>query len=83
MVTHGGIDWFLRTIVFLKCSDNNLASTVLTAFINAVTNHGLLEQICSDLGVKMLTHGVIEQYASANVIITGSSTHNERIEHLW
>ncbi len=31
-VIHGGIDGFSRTVVFLKCSDNNRALTVLDAF---------------------------------------------------
>ena len=37
-VVHGGIDVFLRTIVYLHCSTNNQSSTVLSAFTNAVSN---------------------------------------------
>lgn len=50
LVIHGGIDGYSRTIVFLNCSDNNRASTVLTAFTNAVRSHGLPERIRTDLG---------------------------------
>ena len=37
-VIHGGIDGFSRTIVFLHCSNNNRASTVLSCFIQATEN---------------------------------------------
>ena len=40
--THGAID--SRTITYLRCSDNNHASTVLSEFISAVHVHGLPEQ---------------------------------------
>ncbi len=45
MVIHGGIDGYSRTVVFLRCSDNNRASTVLTAFLSAVQRHGLPERL--------------------------------------
>lgn len=38
-VIHGGIDGFSRLIVFLSCSTNNLASTVLAQFMAAVDRH--------------------------------------------
>lgn len=34
MVIHGGIDGFTRIPVFLKCSTNNRAETVLDAFLH-------------------------------------------------
>lgn len=85
MVTHGGIDGYSRTIVYLKCADNNRASTVLTAFTSAVTKHGLPERIRSDLGGENVDcwRYMVEQHASTSVVLTGSSTHNERIERLW
>ena len=85
MVIHGGIDGFSRTVVFLRCADNNRASTVLTAFTNAVQNHGLPERIRTYLGGENVDtwRYMVEQHASMNVVVTGSSTHNERIERLW
>lgn len=41
LVIHGGIDGFSRMIVFLKCSTNNLVSTVLDCFVQAVRIFGL------------------------------------------
>lgn len=85
LVIHGGIDGYSRTIVFLNCSDNNRASTVLTAFTNAVRSHGLPERIRTDLGGENVDiwRYMVEQHASMSAVITGSSTHNERIERLW
>ena len=83
-VTHGGIDGYSRTITYLKCADNNRSSTVLSAFMDAVYIHGLPEHIRSDLGGEnvQVWRFMVEQRGSSSVI-TGSSTHNERIERLW
>lgn len=84
-VIHGGIDGYSRVAMFLKCSDNNCASTVLSCFSEAVDIHGLPESIRSDLGGEnqdIWTY-MVEQHSNAGAVITGSSTHNERIERLW
>ena len=39
MVIHGGVDGFTRIPVFLHCSTNNKAATVLKMFLNAVENY--------------------------------------------
>ena len=36
-VIHGAIDGFSRTVVYLKCCDNNRALTVLKLFVHAVS----------------------------------------------
>lgn len=41
LVIHGGIDGYSRMIVYVKCSNNNHASTVLELFTTAVTRFGL------------------------------------------
>ena len=85
IVVHGGIDGYSRTVVFLECADNNRASTVLSAFACAIHTHGLPNRICSDLGGENVDiwRYIIEQHYSYSAVITGSSTHNERIECLW
>ena len=50
MVIHGGVDGFTRIPVFLYCSTNNKAATVLELFLNAVENYGLPSRVGSDKG---------------------------------
>jgi len=40
-VVHGGIDGYSRIPVFIKASTNNKSSTVLTLFLEVVTEYGL------------------------------------------
>ena len=49
-VIHGGIDGFFRMIVFLACSTNNRASTVLQCFKSTVDKFGLPSRVRSDKG---------------------------------
>ena len=81
-ITHGG---FSRTVVYLRCAGNNRAVTVLRAFMEAITNYGVPEKVRSDLGGENIEvwRYMIEQHRSDRAIVVGSSTHNERIEHLW
>ena len=53
-VTHGGIDGYSRAVVFLRCSDNNRASTVLSLFANAMEIHGLPSRVRKDPSKKTL-----------------------------
>ena len=84
-VVHGGIDGYSRTVVFLWCSTNNQASTVLASFMEATEIHGLPYRVRSDFGGENMEvwRYVIEQHRNDSAVITGSSTHNERIEQLW
>lgn len=54
MVIHGGIDGFTRIPVFLKCSTNNRAETVLDAFLKATQEYGLPSRVRSDKAAKIL-----------------------------
>jgi hypothetical protein len=42
MVIHGCMDGYSRQIMFLRCSANNLAETVLELFLDAVKMDGEL-----------------------------------------
>ena len=85
IVTHGGIDGFSRTIVYLRCSTNNQASTVMASFADAVSKYGLPEQVRSDRGGENVAvwQYMLEQHHSESAVLVGSSTHNERIERMW
>ena len=58
LVTHGCIDGYSRTIIFLRCSSNNESSTVLSLFAAGVLEHGIPNSVRTDLGEKMYKYGV-------------------------
>ena len=88
LVIHGAIDGFSRLPVYLQCSDNNCASTVLLCFIAAADTYGLPVRIRCDQGVEnydvamyMLNHH--SRGPLMKPVIVGKSVHNQRIERLW
>ena len=52
LVIHGGVDGFSRIPVYLRCSGNNQASTVLELFKEAVAEYGLPSRVRSDIRVE-------------------------------
>lgn len=50
IVIHGGIDGFSRIPLYLKTSNNNKASRVLSCFREAVSEYGLPSRIRPDKG---------------------------------
>lgn len=86
MVVHGAIDGFSRAVVFLKCSTNNEASTVLTLFEDAIQRFNVPTRIRCDHGTENIdvARWMLTRYGPAvNPVITGLSVHNQRIERLW
>jgi len=85
-VIHGAIHGFSRVIVFLCCSTNNKAETVLQLFRGAVRTFGLPTRMQCDHGTENIevarfmlnAHGV-----EGSHVLTGLSVHNQRIERLW
>lgn len=85
IVVHGCIDGYSRTLVYLRCADNNRALTNLSFFVDGVRNYGLPKKVRTDLGGENVDiwRYMVEQHESDSAVITGSSTHNERIERMW
>lgn len=85
-IIHAAIDGFSRTIIYVKCADNNRAPTVLQFFSDGIAQFGLPDKVRSDHGGENV--GVWRLMIAAHnrdysCVITGSSVHNERIERLW
>ena len=86
LVTHAGVDGYSRLIVYLKCSTNNLASTVYELFLRAIQQYHLPSRVRSDQGgenILVAQHMLEHRGAERRSMITGSSVHNQRIERLW
>ena len=85
-VTHGCIDGYSRMITFIECSTNNRGDTVYNLFLEAATKYGLPSRIRCDYGgenIRVAAHMLQHHGLNRNSVITGSSTHNQRIERLW
>ena len=85
-VIHGGIDGFSRLIVFLYCSPNNKAATLLNLFCEATQSFCVLLRLRTDHGTEnvLITRYMLETHGSGvQPVITGKSVHNQRIERLW
>lgn len=81
---HGCVDGFSRTIIYLRCSSNNRASSVLSLFLEGVDNFGLPARVRCDHGMEnILVARFMLERRGLNSVITGVSVHNQRIERLW
>ena len=82
----GGIDGFSRLPVMLDCTNNNKADTLLSCFMNAVSDYGLPDKVRTDKGLEnvgIADYMIEKRGSNRGSIITGHSTHNQRIERLW
>lgn len=85
-VVFGAIDGYSRLPVVLRCSNNNKAETLVNYFTTGVEKFGLPSRVRSDKGLENIA---IANYMLAmrgpnrGSMITGASTHNQRIERLW
>lgn len=86
LVIHGCIDGYSRTVVFLNCSTNNRASTVLQHFLSSLPQFRCPLRIRSDHGTENIAvaRWMLEKHGvDKKPFVTGRSVHNQRIERLW
>ena len=85
-VVHAGIDGHSRMLVYLQCSTNNRAITVLSLFKDAVDNCGVPSRVRSDKGGEnflVCRYMIAVKGLNRGSHIAGSSLHNQRIERIW
>ena len=80
------MDGYSRLIVFLKCANNNRASTVLELFQSATRQYGIPSRVRADKGgenARVADFMVMQRGTGRGSFISGRSVHNQRIERLW
>lgn len=85
LVIHAGIDGYSHCVVFVKCSNNNCAATVLNAFLEGVSVFGMPMRVRTDHGggnTEIWKH-MLTTTGQQSSVLTGNSVHNERVERLW
>ena len=86
VVIQGGIDGFSRLITFLRASPNNESGSMFSAFGDAVNEFGLPSKVRSDHGgenILIARYMLDHPERGPGTMLTGKSTHNQRIERLW
>ena len=80
------MDGYSCLITYLRCSNNNRASTVLELFLGGVGKYGVPSRVRSDHGgenIDVARFMISTRGTGRGSMITGSSTHNQRIERTW
>ena len=83
---HGVIEGYSRLVVFLRCSSNNRAATVVNLFLSATTKFYWLLRAKTEKGEENseVARPMAEKRREGRgSILQGSSVHNQRIERPW
>ena len=85
-VVHGVIDGYSRLVVFLRCSSNNRAATVVNLFLSATTEFYWLLRVRiekAEENSEVARLMAEKRREGRGSILQGSLVHNQRIERLW
>ena len=85
-IVFGAIDDFSRLPVVLDCTSSNKAIVVLNNFLKGVEEYGLPLRVHSDMGMEnvfVADYMIEKRGKDRGSMITGKSTHNQRIDQLW
>ncbi|XP_045182634.2 uncharacterized protein LOC123541283 [Mercenaria mercenaria] len=83
-VISGAIDGFSRLVTALRCLDNNRSDSLLQVFREATETFGTPRCVRTDQGMENIRIAeFMFENRGAHGILTGKSTHNQRIERLW
>ena len=85
-VLHGCIDGYSRLIVYMSCSNNNRADTVLQLFVEATLMFGCPSRVRGDRGTENTAVSdflILQKGPGRSSFICGRSVHNQRIGRLW
>ena len=83
---HGAIDGYSRLITYLHCALNNRSESVAEQFITAGSHFGFPLRVRSDHGGEnflVARFMLLLRGLNRGSIITGRSTHNQRVERMW
>ncbi|KAH3851122.1 hypothetical protein DPMN_093603 [Dreissena polymorpha] len=83
-IIFGGIDGFSRLVTALRCLDNNRSYSLLQVFVEATRKYGAPRCVRTDMGLENIQIAeYMHEKRGGRGILTGKSTHNQRIERLW
>lgn len=85
-VINGCVDGYSRLIVVLQVHTNNLASSMLGDFLNALGKYGIPSRVRADSGGEFTHICKLMNEVNGNdrgSFMRGKSIHNVRIERLW
>lgn len=82
LVLRAGVDGFSRTVVYIVCANDNKATTALEGFLGGLQDLEFLNVYRLTTEVKMWRYMLEVHRENESCVLTGSSTHNERVEHV-